>query len=373
MKKRTLQLLAVLALSFTLAACGEETSVDNKNVSEEASSEAGTETASENETEATAEESEEPETRDGMYRSELTNEWIDEALKDQRPVAIMVDNEKTALPHYGLTQADVVYEMMNSTKNGKITRLMALVKDWESIEQFGSIRSVRPTNFLLAAEWNAILVHDGGPFYIDEYAAQDYSSNISGGFSRVNNGKAYEFTEYVCTGDLDKRIQAYGYSTEYSDSFGDAHYKFASETKPVDLSQDATVSTAEVIELPFPHNSSTLTYDAETQLYYYSEYGQAHLDPQNDNAQLCFKNVLIQSCGYSVYDDNGYMIFHVYGDHQPGYYITNGEVIEITWSKSNATDTTRYYDMDGNELTINTGKTYVGIVPEEDWTDLVIK
>lgn len=98
------------------------------------------------------------------YRSELTNEWIDEDLKDQRPIAVMVDNEKTALPHYGLTEADVVYEIMNSTLNDRITRFMVLVKDWESITQLGSIRSVRPTNFMLAAEWNAVLCHDGGRF-----------------------------------------------------------------------------------------------------------------------------------------------------------------------------------------------------------------
>ena len=58
----------------------------------------------------------EEETREGMYRSEITNEWIDESLKNQRPIAVMVDNEKTALPHYGLTEADVVYELMNSTE-----------------------------------------------------------------------------------------------------------------------------------------------------------------------------------------------------------------------------------------------------------------
>ena len=87
----------------------------------------------------------EEENREGMYRSEITNEWIDESLKDQRPVAVMVDNEKTALPHYGLTEADVVYEIMNSTANGRITRLMAIVKDWGKITQFGSIRSTRPT------------------------------------------------------------------------------------------------------------------------------------------------------------------------------------------------------------------------------------
>ena len=102
------------------------------------------------------------ESREGMYRSEITNEWIDESLKNQRPIAVMVDNEKTALPHYGLTEADVVYEIMNSTANGRITRFMAIVKDWGKIEQFGSIRSTRSTNIMLAAEWNAVLCPDGG-------------------------------------------------------------------------------------------------------------------------------------------------------------------------------------------------------------------
>ena len=104
---------------------------------------------------------EDNENHDHMYRSELTNEWIDESLKDQRPIAVMIDNEKTALPHFGVADADVVYEIMNSTLNDRITRFMVVVKDWDKIEQLGSIRSARPTNFMLAAEWNAVLCHDG--------------------------------------------------------------------------------------------------------------------------------------------------------------------------------------------------------------------
>lgn len=367
MKKKTLQLLAVLALTFSLAACGSNEEAAN-STEEAADSTVDTPT-----TEAVAEETEEVEYREGMYRSELTNEWIDEDLKDQRPIAVMVDNESIALPHYGLTQADIVYEMMNSTKNGKITRLMAVVKDWESLEQFGSIRSARPTNFLLAAEWNAILVHDGGPVYIDDYVAQPYTNNLSGGFTRVNNGKPTEYTEYICTGDLDERIADYGYSTEYEEGFGNAHFNFASESTPVDLSSDLTLITANEIALPFPHNDSTLTYDEETQLYYYSEYGEEHLDPQNDNQQLCFKNVLLQNCNYVEFDENGYMMFYIVNKERFGYYITNGQAISVMWEKDSATGATRYYDMAGNEITINTGKTYIGIVPDEDWDDLVIE
>lgn len=171
------------------------------------------------------------ENHDGMYRSELTNEWIDESLKDQRPIAVMVDNEKTALPHFGVADADVVYEIMNSTLNDRITRFMVVVKDWDKIEQLGSIRSARPTNFMLAAEWNAVLCHDGGPFFINDWVAKDYSANFSGGFARYSNGKAAEFTEYITydkytntqkgkTYDgLKQRFESSRYTTTYNDYY----------------------------------------------------------------------------------------------------------------------------------------------------------
>lgn len=359
--------MTVLALSFSLTACGKD------KTSENASAPVDTETIAEAETETEEVQTEEEEFREGMYRSELTNEWIDESLKNQRPIAVMVDNESIALPHYGLTQADVVYEMMNSTANGRITRFMALVKDWETLEQFGSIRSARPTNFLLAAEWNAMLVHDGGPVYINDYAAQPYTNNLSGGFSRVKNGKPTEYTEYICTGDLDKRISDYGYSTEYNEYYEGAHYSFTTASKPIDLSEASSSIEANEIKLPFPHNKSTLTYDEETQLYYYSEYGDKHTDPQNGNAQLSFKNVLLQDCNYQVFDEHGYMMFYIINNGRQGYYITNGHAIKITWEKASATSPTKYYDENGNEITLNTGKTYIGIVPDDDWSDLVIE
>lgn len=372
MKKRTLQLLTILACSLSLTACGKETDADAPVADTSFEEVPNTELAEEEKTpeQQPVEEEIAPE---GMYRSELTNEWIDVSLKDQRPVAIMVDNESIALPHYGMTQADVVYEIMNSTANGKITRFMALVKDWGSIEQFGSIRSARPTNFLLAAEWNAVLVHDGGPVYINSYVSEPYTNNFSGGFSRIKNGKPTEYTEYVCTGELEKRFASSGYSTTYNQYYEGQNFQFASESNPVDFSIYATASPATVVDLPFPHNKSILTYNADDQLYYYAEYEREHVDPQNGNAQLAFKNIILQSCSYTEYDENGYMIFNVLGSKQAGYYITNGEAIKISWEKSSATSPTIYYDEQGNQITLNTGKTYIGFVPSEDWMELVIE
>lgn len=307
-----------------------------------------------------------------MYRSELTNEWIDAKLEKQRPVAIMVDNEKTSLPHYGLTEADVVYEMMNSTANGRITRLMAIVKDWEKIKRFGNIRSTRSTNVMIAAEWNAVLCHDGGPFYVDTYLSRDYSANLSGGFSRINNGKAREFTEYISTGELSKRFQSAGYSKEYNAFYPGKHFRF-SDTE-IDLSLKPNAIACIQIQLPFPHNQSKLIYNAATKTYDYYEYGKAHVDPQHNNAQLTFKNLLIQDTTFSQLDRNGYMIYNVMDVGRSGYYITNGKAIEVIWAKTGENTPTVYFDkLTGEQIQINTGKTYIALVPSDTWANVVIQ
>lgn len=312
------------------------------------------------------------ESREGMYRSEITNEWIDESLKNQRPIAVMVDNEKTALPHYGLTEADVVYEMMNSTANGRITRFMAIVKDWGKIQQFGSIRSTRSTNIMLAAEWNAVLCHDGGPFYVDEWLARKYSANFSGGFSRVDNGKKREFTEYICAGDLEKKFSGSKYSTEYNDYYPGQHYFFSDSE--IDLSTMGDARSCTEIELPFPHNSSRLQYNESTGTYDYYEYGQAHTDPQHGNAQLTFKNLLIQNTTFKQLDENGYLIYNAIDSGRDAYYITNGKAIEVTWIKAGESDKTIYLNKQtGEEIELNTGKTYVALVPSDSWSSVVIK
>ena len=311
---------------------------------------------------------------EGMYFSELTGEPISTDLKEQRPVAVMVDNEKIAYPHYGIAEGDVVYEIMNSTKNGRITRLMVLVKDWGKIQQMGSIRSVRPTNIILASEWNAVLCHDGGPRYVNEYFAKDYGrEHFSGTFSRIKNGKPREFTEYVCAGDLDKNFQSTGYSRTYNEfrPERDSHFLFVEYNTENDLSGTPEAVQANTVVLPFSHTNSTLTYNTGTGTYDLSCYGSVHTDAEDGQAAT-FKNVILQCCGFSEYDDAGYMIYDVVQQNKQGYYITDGRAVPITWSKDSETGITKYYDQSGHEIEINRGKTYISLVPEDSWGSLSI-
>jgi hypothetical protein len=57
-----------------------------------------------------------------------------------------------------------------------------------------------------------------------------------------------------------------------------------------------------------------------------------------------------------------------YGTHKDvdwhggkGYYISNGIVQKITWSKMDEASPLEFFDMSGNELRINRGKSYIGI------------
>ena len=314
----------------------------------------------------------------GMYFSELTGEPISEDIKDQRPIAVMVDNEKTALPHYGTSEADVVYELMNSTQNDRITRLMCLVKDWGEIEQLGSIRSTRPTNIMLAAEWNAVLCHDGGPYYNDQYFSQPWAAHFSGTFSRINNGKSKEFTEYIVSGDLESNFSDYsgtaGYETTYNEYANEGeHFNFVSYGDQVNLDEKySRYYTANKVSLPFWHNSSTLTYNQETGLYEYSEYGEPHEDAE-DGEVLSFKNVILQNCDFVQLDENGYLIYNCIDSGKYAWYLTNGIAKDVTWVKTSETGITKYYDENGEELEINTGKTYIALVPSDTWENIIFE
>lgn len=379
-------LLAAMVLSLALiCGCGETAETDNKDADNNSG------IAWETVEEPVAEEVvvEEPEVEEpevvpeGMYRSELTNEIISEDIKNQRPIAVMIDNELTALDHYGVNSADIVYEIMNSTKNDRITRLMCIFKDYASVDRIGSVRSTRPTNFMLMAEYNCILCHDGGPFYINDYIAKDYVNNLNGGFARFSNGKATEFTEYITyngytnpeTGSsyagLKDRIASAGYDVEYNSFYPGTHWTFNATEKTLD--QDYAIP-ATTVQLPFKHNGSKLVYNESTKTYDYYEYGQAHVDAADGNKITSFKNVIIQGCSFSQLDENGYLIYNVIGAGDKGYYLTDGKAIPVNWHKAGETELTGFDNlMTGEPITLNTGKTYITIVPDDSWADLVIK
>ena len=112
-------------------------------------------------------------------------------------------------------------------------------------------------------------------------------------------------------------------------------------------------------------------YNPDTNTYDYYEFGSVCKDGGNDKT-VTFKNVLIQDCTFTQYDEHGYLIYNCIAEVQPGYYCTNGKAIPITWSKTSEGGITKYYDGNGKEITLNPGKTYITLIPSDTWDSVTL-
>lgn len=318
---------------------------------------------------SSAEKAEKPST----YASELTGEQISSSLQKQRPIAVMIDCDQRALPHYGLADADIVYELVNSTANNRITRLMAIYKDYDSVKLIGSIRSTRPTNILLSEEYGAVLCHDGGPYYNNTYFKDPSIQHLSGGFTRISNGKAREFTEFITAGEMKKRMSAAGISATYTKYMKSAakksHFRFSKTGTTLEKRHDA--EKAVTVSLPYSNTKTKLVYNSKTKSYDLYQYGTLIKDG-NSGKTVSFTNVIVMDCSISVLDKHGYLIYNCLSANQPGYFLTRGYAIPILWTKNAGTDPTKYYTLDGGLITLNQGSTYITLCPSDTWDRLTV-
>lgn len=373
MKRLQVLFLVALSSSLLLFGCGksEETAVqpivqpiveqqpekEEDSSSEEAETEADLDTPP----------------AEGMVRSRLTNEWVDEDVANTRPVAIMIPNSKTA-SQYSISDASILYEC---NVEGSMTRLMAVFEDWKNLEKVGNIRSCRDYYLYWAFEWDAIYIHYGGPFYIDDLVGRSDTQNINcidyGKASFRDTAKNSTDNAFTSGSLIQDAINHYGYPLTYRDGYSDAtHYQFAGSSEPNTLEQYGDAINASKIDLSpaYPVTNCYFIYNEETGLYdrYQHLSGDSdgpHIDLAN-NKQLAFKNVLIQNTYFEVRDQKGYLSFQCHDTTRDGWFFTNGKGIHVTWEKTSDYGATRYYDDNGNEIKLNTGKTMVCIVEDGD-------
>lgn len=376
MKKLSVLLLTALSVTVLLTGCGKKEEEPAKSPETEGIvlENENTEEPAEEQTEAPADDEKGPE---GSVRSSITNEWIPEELEAQRPIAVMMPTDKAAQPQYGIGQAEVLYECM---EEGSMSRQLAVINDWQELEQIGNIRSCRDYYIQWAMEWDPVLIHFGGVFYMRDRISRSDVENISGTYSdgtpettapgagaffRTKDRSA-PHNAYVSASSVLNAMDNLGYQKEHRSSYEANHFKFAPSAAPNTLEGASGVIDAATIDLSdcFPVTKSSLKYSEADGVYYKSLYGQPQVDAATGE-QLAFKNVIIQECYYEVLDAKGYLAFRVNDVESKGYYVTNGKAIPIRWEKTTDFGPTRYYDMAGNEIEINTGKTYIAVVQND--------
>ncbi len=306
---------------------------------------------------------------EGEVRSNLTGLWVPEEFANKRPYAYQFSNFKTVKNQWGISQADIVYEAL---VEGGITRLLAIGENFQG-DRIGSTRSARHYFVSIADEYDAIYIHYGKTKYAKAKIKELKIDNLDGEtgigntvFYRDKSMKA-PHNAFSSLDRIQKGIKEKGYRTEHKDGYEHQHFNFYKEDTML------TAGTkADKVNVHFSsYNDPYFEYNAEDKLYYRYQFGGAHLD-STTGKQLTFKNIIIQFVKEWNIDKNGYQTMDLEDASGSGYYISNGTMVPITWKKKEATRFMCYYDADGKELTINPGKTYIALFPNDRTKDVKV-
>ncbi|MDD5933986.1 MAG: DUF3048 domain-containing protein [Clostridiales bacterium] len=310
---------------------------------------------------------------DGMARSLLTGEWVDEAVAKQRPFAVMLNNITFANPQSGIGDADILYEAI---VEGGITRLMGIYGNIDpssnTAKRLGSVRSARHYYVSFADEYDAIFVHFGQTSYAIKKMKKLGIDTINGmqgvggnSFYRDNKIKK-PHNAFTSLKGLQDAVEKGKYRTTYKENY-EGHFAF------YETDTDLKGDSAQKIKFKYSKViTPVLQYDGSTKEYLRFQYDGPHID-YNTKEQLHFKNIIVQFVKEWNIDKNGYQTMDIEDASGDGYYITNGVLTKITWKKNESTKTMRYYDADGKELTINPGKTFISIFPNNRVNDVIVE
>ena len=366
-------LIAALFLTSlcTLFGCSESNNDDIDNsvpaVSEEVEEDETNKVQNESETEV-----QEPTAEDGiieepvvLFRNPLTGLACDENLVNKRPVAMMINNIKQAIPQLGISNADIMYECI---VEGGITRLMCVFSDYENLPVVGSVRSSRDYYIDIAQSHDAIYAHCGGSEDAYSTIAERNIDNIDGvrgsyaaasaywkDQDRVRN-MGYEHASMTNGEKLSLAIANLNYRTAITENFSHP-LKFSEEYVPF----DGAVAESVIISYSGKYSRSFFEFDKDAGVYKKGQYGAAHTDA-NTNEVLTFDNLIILGVTYKDTGDSYHHLVMDFTGEGKGYYVCKGALKDIIWKKPDRQSAYSLYEADGTTpLILNPGKSYIGL------------
>ena len=300
------------------------------------------------------------------YTNPLTGEGLYEDISGKRPVAVMFNNLKKALPQIGVGQADVIYEIV---AEGGITRMMGVYQDLEGVGELGSIRSARDYYVNLALGHDAIYIHAGG-------SPQAYDAFDSWGVTHIDfvNGPYGK----MCWRDPDRKKNA-GLEHSLLTSSEKVLEQMPSRFR-LDHEEGFSVGWTFDEEPPAGDPVSSLTlryskyktghfsYDAEQNLYFSAQSLDGsdpidYVDGQTGEP-VGVRNVLVlfTDVGAVKGDDKGRMEVRTTGTGD-GLLLRDGVLREITWRRDKGSECLRFLDrVSKREVPLAVGTSYINIV-----------
>ena len=303
---------------------------------------------------------------DNVITAPIDEKQVEIFKGNDRPIAVMIDNHSDAWPQAGLQKAYMIYEIV---VEGGETRLMALFKGVD-VEKIGPVRSARHYFLDYAMENDAIYTHFGE----SPQAASDikrYSMNEI-------DGIAEDGTTFKRVKDKAAPHNAITSMSKLIESAKNKKFKMTSNKESVLNYVTDEVNLEEgqqAISVTIPHSKLQTVkyiYDEENKVYKRLARGKEQTDWDTKEI-ITTKNIIVTFCdNYTLSDveNKGRQGIKNIGTFD-GYYITNGRAVKIKCIKNERDEQTVYQDMEGNEIKVNDGNTFVNICPTD--ADVVLE
>lgn len=297
---------------------------------------------------------------------------------NERPIAVMIDNNVGNNSHSGLQDSYLNYEII---VEGGLTRIMAIYKD-KDISLIGPVRSSRHYFLDYALESDCIYTHFGWSPYAQKDVKFLGVNNINGlydskPFWRVDylyaphnvftsTSKLYEYSTEKNYSIKTDNWQLLNYDTEevLLNKFTEKQTIINPETgKEETIEQtDENLLLAQKINMIYSRSQNrSYVYDQINKVYLRYMNNAPHIDATTQQ-QLNYKNIIIQRVNNHQLDSEGRQDLDTVGTGD-GFYITNGYSLPIKWEKSTRSSKTKYTYLNGKELILNDGNTFIQIVP----------
>jgi hypothetical protein len=280
----------------------------------------------------------------------------------------MIDNEKAAWQnHGGLNSAYMLYEFIIE---GGETRIMAFFKNVMP-NYVGPVRSARHYFLDYAMENDAIYAHLGMSPQADEQMKTFGINNINGqaydtGAARTATSLYWRATHkkaphnaYTNIPSIKQIAQSKGYSLT---SEQDSVLNYVEKEVVLD-GENAQV--ANTITIPYS-SGHKVRYEYNEETGRYTRYSKGRLMKDEVTGEsVTTKNLIVTFAeDYTLNDgENKGRQDVVTVGNLDGYYITNGKAIKIKCNKESRREQTVYVDLNGEEIKVNDGNTWVNVCP----------
>ena len=356
------KLIALLLIaSLILCGCGASTPAATEATT------APTQAPATEATEAPTETTEAPTEPPVVYRNPLNGEVLDEPYTG-RIFAVTISNIRDALPHYGTMEADILMEMW---VNGSIIRDLALYTDVSKAEAIGSVRSDRLMFNQIVKMYDAVLADAAGSdqvlndakntgvnrMTIDTGDSTDYSYRAKDRVFTFKPESKYEHTLFAKGAGLLDFAQKKGFSvTQPADK--DYNLHFTENGTP-----DGETANSVNVTFTYRNNKkdTTMVYDESLGKYVYNQYGKAMVVGDTEDPE-CFTNVIIMLADITRGD-----VYYTanFTNGGTGYYANGGKIIPITWGCDGEESPFWFKTVDGQDLELGVGNTYMAIAPQD--------